>query len=154
MQDPGPSGERPAADVNPYASPQVPQVPFAPGPWMPRGPAAPRSPRQWRAFIRRRIRKYQSPQAVWQDAVGQGLAAREADHYIDEELRAFRRGAVVAIIVGAVIAFLGLAVTVGSYAAAASGPRGGTFLVWWGPIVFGVLVVLFGFVRLLRIMSL
>ena len=154
MQTPGPSGEKPAAHVNPYAAPPLPPIAAAPGPWVPPSvPAAQRSPRQWQAFIRRRIRQYASPHAVWQEAVDQGLPPPDAVHFIDQERRAFRVGAVIMIVVGAVMAILGLAVTVASYTAAAAGPRGGSFLIWWGPILFGAVVVLLGIVRLLRILS-
>lgn len=153
MQAPDATGEKPAPEPNPYASPPWPQAAAPPETWLPSGPAALRSGRRWQAIIRRRIRKYESPHAVRQDAVGQGLPAPEADRYVDTELRAFRRGAVATIIVGALMAILCLGVIVTSHAAATAGPRGAPLAILAVPMVFGVVVALVGFVRLLRILG-
>jgi hypothetical protein len=49
---------------------------------------------------------------------------------------------------------LGAIVTVASYSAAMQRPGGGEYLIWYGPVIFGAGVALYGIVRLLRSLGL
>ncbi len=57
---------------------------------------------------------------------------------------AARRRSTRAIVIGAVLMGLGIAVSVGTYAYAASNPRGGHYFLAWGPIAFGLVVLIRG----------
>ena len=59
--------------------------------------------------------------------------------------RAFRT-----VVAGAVLTGIGLIVTVATYAAAASNPRGGSYFVAFGPIIFGIVLMVRGWRELDR----
>ena len=67
------------------------------------------------------------------DAAAASAIVTEANRTKDERRAAAKRG----MIIGAVISGIGIAVTVGTYLAAANG--GGTYVVWWGLIVVGAI---------------
>jgi hypothetical protein len=54
------------------------------------------------------------------------------------------------MVVGAVLAAFGLIITVATYAAASSNPRGGSYYVAFGPIIFGVVLIVRGWRELHR----
>ncbi len=56
-------------------------------------------------------------------------------------------GNIISMVIGAVIALVGTAVTLGTYQAASGG---GQFVVAWGAILFGALQFLSGLIRHLR----
>jgi hypothetical protein len=58
--------------------------------------------------------------------------------------RAAQRRANQTILIGALLLVIGIAISVGTYAYAASNPRGGHYLLAWGPIVFGLIVLIRG----------
>jgi hypothetical protein len=58
---------------------------------------------------------------------------------------AVRASARKTLIVGAVITAFGLAITIGTYIAAASNPNGGHYFLAWGPLIVGVLALIRGF---------
>jgi len=76
------------------------------------------------------------PSATDAPAVSNVAAARK---------RALRRMAI-----GLVFFIAGLAITAATYSHAASSPSGGTYIVAWGPMVFGVLSIVRGMVALRR----
>jgi hypothetical protein len=49
------------------------------------------------------------------------------------------------LIIGAIVTAAGLAITIGTYAAAASNPNGGHYFLAWGPVIVGVLALFRGF---------
>jgi len=52
--------------------------------------------------------------------------------------------AVRTIVLGAVVAMIGLIITIVSYHSASQNPNGGTYLVAFGPVIFGALAVFRG----------
>jgi hypothetical protein len=48
--------------------------------------------------------------------------------------------------IGAVMLVIGLVITIGSYSMASSSPGGGTYLLCWGPIIFGFIRLITGFI--------
>ena len=150
-RDPLPPSPRSGDTENPYAPPLTPVQ--SPAPVLecvvPTGPALQRSASQWRAHIRQRLRRGARAYQVWEEAVSEGLSAADAQRYIDEERASYRTGAVIALVVGALIALLGLVVTVATLLAAARQP-GGEFFIWFGPVLLGGAVMLVGVFRLVR----
>jgi uncharacterized membrane protein len=64
--------------------------------------------------------------------------------------RALRAAGLRQIVIGAVLAVIGIVVTVVTYRHAASSSSGGTYLVAWGPVVFGAVSMVRGFRNLVR----
>lgn len=133
------------AESNPYASPRS----LSPGASASASAAQHRSPLQWRAHVRQRIRRYESPRAVRDATVAEGLAPADADRYVADEVRAFRRGAGILIVAGVVMVLLGCAAAVALFAAETRPPRE-ALDVGFSPAPCGLLVALFGLVRWLR----
>ena len=52
-----------------------------------------------------------------------------------------RKRALRQILIGIVLLVAGIVVTVVSYSTAASSPSGGTYVVAWGPVLFGIIVI-------------
>lgn len=52
-----------------------------------------------------------------------------------------------------VLAVVAAAISLATYADAANSPSGGTYILWWGPVVFGIWGVLVNAVRSLRLRS-
>lgn len=61
-----------------------------------------------------------------------------------------RKAALRQIRVGLVLLVIGLVVTVVTYSHASSSPTGGTYIVAWGPILFGAIGAVRGFILLAR----
>lgn len=64
--------------------------------------------------------------------------------------KAVRKRALRQIMIGLALLVVGLVVTVATYSHASSSQTGGTYIVAWGPIVFGALGALRGFLLLTR----
>jgi hypothetical protein len=94
-----------------------------------------------------------SPAVVRRELVERGVSSVEANRVIDTlvpESRAKTRDSdmgsgVKNMLIGAVVCFIGLAVTIGSYVAA---EPGGVFLLAYGPIIFGGIQFVRGFIQL------
>jgi F0F1-type ATP synthase assembly protein I len=66
-------------------------------------------------------------------------------------MKAFlRRRAIRAIVLGAVLALVGIVITGATYASASSSPDGGVYFVPWGLIVIGLLWLIRGVAALIR----
>jgi uncharacterized membrane protein len=61
-----------------------------------------------------------------------------------------RKQGIAAIVIGVALLVIGVAVTVATYASASASSTGGTYIVAWGPIVFGPIAAIRGFVTLAR----
>ena len=83
-----------------------------------------------------------SPHQVRSQLIGQGVSQAETDRVVDSlvpESKSKHKSSgvgrgVTNMLIGGIICFIGLAVTVGSYVAA---EPGGVFLLAYGPIIFG-----------------
>lgn len=110
-----------------------------------------RSRRQWEAQARGRIVKGESGAAVEADFIQQGLDAQSAKAIVDNAIASARSRATGLLIGSAAFAGLGLIVTVGTYSAATSNPYGGSYFIWFGPIIAGGITALVALGRLLGI---
>jgi len=110
-----------------------------------------RSKRQWEAAAKVRISKGDSGSVVEADFVKQGLDPQSAKAVLDEAVRNVRSRATRLLIGSTAFAGLGLFVTVASYSAATSSPYGGTYWIWFGPIIAGGIVALVALGRLLSV---
>jgi len=96
-----------------------------------------RSRRQWEAEAKVRVSKGESGSVVESDFVKQGLESQSAKAIVDEAIAGARSRATGLLIGSAAFVGPGLLVTVASYSAATSTPYGGTYWIWYGPIVTG-----------------
>ena len=110
-----------------------------------------RSKRQWEAEAKVRVSKGESGSDVEADFVKQGLAPQSAKAILDDAVHKVRSRATGLLIGSAAFAGLGLLVTVASYSAATSTPSGGTYWIWYGPIIAGGIAALVAMGRLLNI---
>lgn len=110
-----------------------------------------RSRRQWEAVAKARVSKGEAGISIEAEFVQQGLDAETAKATVGNAVRSARSHATGLLVGSASFAVLGLLVTVGSYSAATSSPSGGTYLIWYGPIVVGGILSLVALGRLLRI---
>ena len=110
-----------------------------------------RSRRQWEAEARVRLSKGESGSVVEADFVTQGLDAQSAKAILDEAVRSARSRAAGLLIGSTAFAGLGLLVTVASYSAATSSSYGGTYWIWYGPIIVGGIAALVALGRLLSV---
>jgi ankyrin repeat protein len=96
----------------------------------------------------------QSSTALLQDHAAK-LRAEAAKRAADEKeaQRAVRAAAnekaLANIGIGALMFIVGMVVTIGTYSAASSGSGGGTYFLWWGPIIFGAWRILKGLGQLI-----
>ena len=109
------------------------------------GPQGGRTRLQWEAHAEESLRRGLAPGAVAQGMVAQGLPQAEAwsivQAAVDKQTQVANR---IVGCSGAMVA-AGLLVTVVSYSASSS--MGGMYLIWWGPVVFGVIGVVIGLCR-------
>jgi len=110
-----------------------------------------RSRRQWEAEAKVRVSKGESGSVVEADFVKQGLDSQSAKAIVEEALAGARSRATGLLIGSTAFAGLGLVVTVASYSAATSTLYGGTYWIWYGPIVAGGIAALVALGRLLKI---
>jgi hypothetical protein len=109
------------------------------------------SRRQLEAAARTRVSKGEVGTQVENDFMKQGLEPEIAKAIVDEAVRAARKRAVRLLVGSSAFAGLGLLVTAGSYSAATSSPYGGTYLIWYGPMIAGGIVALVALGRLLSV---
>lgn len=152
MSDSTRSGDGAPLPANPYAAPQADSRPRPSPVVLANRPVvgAKRSARQWEAHFRQRVRRHDPPAAIVQEAVAEGLEYEKAQEMVDCQVRSYRKGTVLMIVIGIAMASLASIVTIASYLDAASRSRDATFLIWWGPVVVGVAISLWGLVRLAR----
>jgi hypothetical protein len=110
-----------------------------------------RSRRQWEALAKARLRKGEPGSALESEFVKEGLAPQIAKDVVEEAIRSARACAIGLLIGSASFAALGVFVTVASYSATTSTPYGGTYLIWFGPVVCGGIVALVALARLMNI---
>lgn len=110
-----------------------------------------RSKRQWEAAAKVRISNGEPGSVVEADFVKQGLDPQFARAIIDDAVQKVRSRATSLLIGSIAFAGLGLFVTLASYSAATSGSLGGTYWIWYGPIIAGGIVALVALSRLLRV---
>ncbi len=107
------------------------------------------SPRQWQARVRDRVRQGQTSDQIVNELVRSGFSPQEAQGIVRQARQSHVSGGLKLLIGGLAFAFLGVVVTVGTYASASSS-GGGEYLIWFGPIIAGGLLALIGLVRMLR----
>jgi len=110
-----------------------------------------RSRRQWEALAKTRLSKGEWGSAVEADFVRQGLDPLSARLILDEAVAYLRWRATRLLVGSAILAAVGLLVTVVSYCVANSSPSGGTCLIWYGPVISGVIASLIALRRLANI---
>jgi len=110
-----------------------------------------RSRRQWEAVARKRVSKGELGTSVETEFVKLGLDAQSVKAIVDEAVRSARSRTTGLLVGSASFAALGLFVTIASYSSATSNPGGGTYWIWYGPIVAGGIVSLVALVKLLTI---
>lgn len=110
-----------------------------------------RSRRQWEAQARVRVSRGETGSKVEADFVQQGLDSHSAKTILDEAVASARSRATRLLFGSAAFAGLGLIVTIGSYSAATSSHSGGTYWIWYGPIIAGAIAALVALGRLLNI---
>ena len=110
-----------------------------------------RTTRQWQAYAELALSKGASKDAALSDMLNAGCpdgVAREVIEYaLDIQRRSANR------LLGCSVAFMlaGILVTAFTYAAATSSAGGGTYFIWWGPVVCGALGAIVGLCRRLRL---
>ena len=110
-----------------------------------------RTRRQWEALAKAQLRKGQPGSHVESEFVKEGLAPQIAKVVVEEAIRSARARATRLLIGSASFAALGLFVTASSYSTATSRPYGGTYLIWFGPVVCGGIAALVALARLMNI---
>ena len=88
-----------------------------------------------------------APKPVISEAQAQAYAKRQVAGRFAS--RTSRPGALRAVIVNGIICLVGVAITIGTYEEAASSPRGGTYTIAWGAILFGGIRCVVALVHLL-----
>ncbi len=109
-----------------------------------------RSRRQWEALAKLRISQGEPGSAVEADLVQQGLDAQSAKAILDEAIDSVRSRAKALLIGSLLVAGFGILVTLVSYSAARSSYAGGTYWVWYGPVIAGGILAVVALVRLAR----
>ena len=107
-----------------------------------------RSARQWRAYAEQELSKGASAEHIVAHMAAQGCPWDQAEAALKQAQAGRRRSANTLIGCSAAIALVAFVVTFGSYAAASQ--SGGTYLIWWGPMLMGGIGMFIGLVRRLR----
>jgi ferric-dicitrate binding protein FerR (iron transport regulator) len=121
-----------------------PKPPSPPG-----APSQPRTARQWRAYAEDCLARGASSDRVAADIAAQGCPWDQAEAAVHEARAGRRRSANAVIGCSAAAALVGFLVTVGTFIAATE-TGGGTYLIWWGPMLLGVIGIIIGLARKLR----
>jgi hypothetical protein len=109
-----------------------------------------RSRLQWGAYLRARLDAGQPlPQLLSEMAVS-GIGQADAYFLVAEVARAMRKRALGFFVVGGIAVLVGLLVTFATLQAAQSG-GGRTYIVWWGPVIFGGMAAIYGLRLLSRV---
>jgi hypothetical protein len=109
-----------------------------------------RSRRQWEAVAKLRVFQGESGSAVEADFVRKGLDVQSAKAILDDAVEKVRSRAT-ALLVGSIFVMgLGILVTLVSYSAARSSYSGGTYWIWYGPVIGGGILAVVALRRLLR----
>ena len=152
----GPPASPPSAYAPPAFQPGPAPQAYSPGYGVPAPRpafyAAPlvRSPMQWRAHVLARFDAGMSPAQLFTEMAASGLDQRTAFGIVGEVTRAMRMRSIKVIAGGGIMAFIGLAGTLASMAAADSA-GGGMYLHWWGPVIFGSLTAVYGLYLFARV---
>jgi lipopolysaccharide export LptBFGC system permease protein LptF len=79
-----------------------------------------------------------------------GIGQADAYFLVAEVARAMRKRALGFFVVGGIAVLVGLLVTFATLQAAQSG-GGRTYIVWWGPVIFGGMAAIYGLRLLSRV---
>lgn len=107
-----------------------------------------RSPRQWEAQIKSRLGKGEPAETIVADLVASEVSSEEAARLVQAAREARSSSALKLLIGGLGCAFLGLMVTVGTYSSASQ--SGGTYFIWYGPMIAGGIAALIAIFRMMR----
>ena len=106
------------------------------------------SPRQIQAKIGLRIRRGEPGAKLLEELVASGISEAQGSVLVNQAINSARSAALVLVFIGMSGIVLGLTVTVVSYAGAASRSAGGEYIIWFGPVVVGIICAILGFARL------
>jgi hypothetical protein len=106
-----------------------------------------RSRLQWRAYLRTRLDAGQPLAPLLYEMAISGVGQADAYALVAEVAAAMRKRALGFVAGGAIAVVVGLLVTFATLQMAHSGS--GTYIVWWGPVVFGAIGAVYG----LRVLS-
>lgn len=109
------------------------------------------SSRQVSALVRKRIAEGEAGTDVVEDLFRDGFTREQAEAIVQDAADTARRGARKMIVTGGLFAAVAFVISIGTYSSATSNPAGGEYLIWWGPIVAGLIAVAVGMTRLSRI---
>ena len=104
---------------------------------------------QWRAHIRKSVRRSRRADEILQEMTAAGWSEDEARQMVRQTASKERWKAVGAMGGCAALGIAATIVTVASYSAASS--AGGEYWIWWGGMVCGVVGFIWGLVRLAKI---
>jgi hypothetical protein len=110
-----------------------------------------RSRRQWQAEARLRVAKGEAGSLIGETFVQQGLDPKSAEEIVCGAQAKARSRAIWLLVVCLSLAGLGILVTVASFANAAHLPEGGTYFIWFGPVIAGAAGALVAIGRLDKI---
>jgi hypothetical protein len=108
-----------------------------------------RSRLQWGAYLRARLDAGQPLAQLLYEMAISGIGQADAYALVAEVAAAMRKRALGFTIGGAIAVVVGLMVTFITLQMAQSG--GGTYFVWWGPVVFGGMAAIYGLRLLSRV---
>ncbi len=115
-----------------------------------------RSPLQWKAYVRTQFDAGQSVAKVLSEMAATGVGQQDAYRLVADVVAAMRKRALAFVVGGVVAVLVGLAVTLGTMQAArqaAESSGSGTYIMWWGPIIFGAVAAVYGLYLLGRVPS-
>lgn len=109
-----------------------------------------RSRLQWRAYLRARLDAGQPLAQLLYEMAISGIGQADAYALVAEVAAAMRKRARGFTISGAIAVVVGLLVTFNTLQMAQSW-GGRTYIVWWGPVVFGAMAAIYGLRLLSRV---
>jgi hypothetical protein len=146
---PGPPAYPPPPPAYPPPPPAYPPTPSAYAPI----PLA-RSPLQWMAYLRTQLEAGQPIDRVLSEMAATGVGQQDAVNLVTAVIGAMRKRALTILAVGVGAVLLGLVVTLATMHAAeesAATSGSGTYVMWFGPIIFGAIAAVYGLYLLGRL---
>jgi hypothetical protein len=91
---------------------------------------------------------------VLSEMAATGVGQQDAYHLVADVVAAMRKRALAFVVGGVVAVLVGVVVTLGTMQAArqsAESSGSGTYVMWWGPIIFGTVAAVYGLYLLGRV---
>jgi hypothetical protein len=99
--------------------------------------------RQWIAVCEGRLKKGERADAILLDGIREGYPQVDAEMMVGEAVRDINKGSWKIVGCSSILFLLGFLITVASYSAANT-PEGGSYIIWWGAILFGFIGIIYG----------